>query len=166
MIAVKILINSIEEYIKVNNVPKDLIDASKIKQILQKTSQVYRADSIFDQNFRENYYTVIDYFSKKYNFAYRKKKLQNFYNKDVYESIHSEKIELETAHNVTSTAPAKECVYVYPHEILIVYRRTIDEIFFLLNNQKIVMKKSLFKRLVTDGKLKHVETISSTDLVL
>lgn len=152
MIRSTILISAVENFIREHNISTDTLSSTKIREILLKIAGSYRAENIFDDP--REYYTIIEYFAKKHNFGYRKKKLQNYQEKEIFQNITQEKLKLTW--NIS----------LDPSETIIVYDKVGPTVKLLLNGQKIEMAKEQWKKLRYQKALRFVDVMKTTEVTI
>lgn len=154
-----ILIGAVERWIDEKNIPPETINSSKIKQILAKVCTQYNSTSIFDPSSILEFNTIIDYFATKFSFGFRKKKaVQNFQIKKVYQNITSQKIPLGSTKG--------EQRFIYPTETVIVYDTEGKYVRFLMNGQKYKLKKEKWKARVKNNEIKLIDEIRTQDITI
>lgn len=154
-----VLIGAIEKWIDEKCIPPETINSSKIKQIMAKVCIQYNSTSIFDPSSIVEFNTIIDYFATKFSFGWRKKKaLQNFQVKKVYQNVTQQKIPLGTQKG--------NAIYINPTETIIVYSTEGLYVRFLMNGQKYKLKKDKWKARVKNNEIKFIDEIRTQDITI
>jgi hypothetical protein len=159
MYRARVLIDAIDKWVSDKNIPTETLNSTKIKQIMKKICTQYNSQSIFDSSAVNEFNTIIDYFATKFSFGWRKKKtLQNFQIKKVYQNITRQKIPLGTTYG--------NMIYVNPTETLIVYNTDGQYIRFLMNGRKMKLKKDKWRARVRNNELKFIDEIITQDITI